>query len=69
MTTSRPTVVPFGKYEGVRIVDLSHEDLIAARRDFGRVNGAVQGAVMAEIAKRENATRRRALLVRRGRAR
>ena len=48
----RPTVLPGGKLQGCQIVLMSTDDLIAARREFSRVDPAVQGAIMFELARR-----------------
>lgn len=51
----RPTVIPSGKYEGALIRDLSNEDLMAARTEFSRGNGPIQGAIMAQLSSRARA--------------
>ncbi len=53
----RPTTIPTGKYAGVRIEWLAHDDLIYVRREFARVDGEIQGAVMHELSRREHAAR------------
>jgi len=55
----RPIAIPAGKYQGALIVGLSAEDLVAARREFSRVDPTVQGAIMSELARRERSAARR----------
>ena len=55
----RPTVLPCGKFQGCQIVLMSTDDLIAARREFSRVDPTVQGAIMSELARRERSAVRK----------
>jgi hypothetical protein len=52
----RPTTIPTGKYAGVRIEWLGHDDLIYLRHEFRYSNQEVQSAVMSELSRRERAS-------------
>lgn len=58
---SRPTIIPSGKFADTPIAMLSTEDLAVARREFSRVDPAVQGAIMSELARRERSAARQRL--------
>jgi hypothetical protein len=58
---ARPTIIPFGKFQGCKITNLSMEELVVTRSEFRYVSGPVQGAIMAELSRREKVRRDRKL--------
>lgn len=48
----RPKTIPSGKYADVQIAALTNDDLMHVRREFGRSDRPVQGAIMAEMSAR-----------------
>jgi len=55
----RPTIIPSGKYADTPIAMLTVDDLRHVRREFNRVDVAVQGAAMAELTRRHRLARKR----------
>ncbi len=53
----RPATIPSGKFAGVRIAWLGHDDLLYLRREFRYSDQEVQAAVMHELSRREHAGR------------
>jgi hypothetical protein len=54
---SRPSTIPSGKFAGVRIEWLTHDDLIYLRHEFRHADQTVQAEVMRELTRRERAAR------------